>query len=85
MVKIEGLQSRGVIKYNKSINLIREGMEVFMEVYGVKLGKAKCGLDLGYGSERAEYVDQDYILHKLGRPHRCVNVMYTLYPKDADV
>ncbi len=54
-----------------------------MESYKVTLGKAKCGLDLGDGSERAEYVDQDYILHKLGRPHRCVNIMYTLYPKDA--
>ena len=54
-----------------------------MEVFEVKLGKAKCGLDLGDGSERAEYVNQDYILHKLGRPHRCVNIMYTLYPKDA--
>ncbi|MBQ4264190.1 MAG: hypothetical protein IJB85_01595 [Clostridia bacterium] len=46
------------------------------------MGQAKCGLDLGDGSERAEYVCQDYILHKLGRPHRCVNIMYTLYPKD---
>jgi len=53
------------------------------KIYGVHLGKAKCGLDLGDGSERAEYVNQDYILHKLGRPHRCVNIMYTLYPKDA--
>lgn len=48
----------------------------------VHMGKAKCGLDLGDGSERAEYVCQDYILNKLGRPHRCVNIMYTLYPKD---
>lgn len=46
------------------------------------LGKAACGLDLGDGSERAEYVNQDYILWKLGRPHRCVNIMYTLYPHD---
>ena len=53
------------------------------KVYQVHMGKAKCGLDLGDGSERAEYVNQDYILHKLGRPHRCVNIMYTLYPKDA--
>jgi len=51
-------------------------------MYQVHLGKAKCGLDLGDGSERAEYVNQDYILHKLGRPHRCVNIMYTYYPKD---
>lgn len=53
------------------------------KLYQVHMGKAKCGLDLGDGSERAEYVNQDYILHKLGRPHRCVNIMYTLYPKDA--
>ena len=33
------------------------------------LGAAQCALDLGDGSERAEYVNQDYILHKLGRPH----------------
>lgn len=50
--------------------------------YKVHLGKAKCGLDLGDGSERAEYVCQDYILNKLGRPHRYVNIMYTFYPKD---
>lgn len=48
----------------------------------IYMGEAKCGLDLGDGSERAEYVCQDYILNKLGRPHRCVNIMYTLYPKD---
>lgn len=53
------------------------------KVYRVHLGGAKCGLDLGDGSERAEYVNQDYILQKLGRPHRCVNIMYTYYPKDA--
>ncbi len=53
------------------------------KVYRVHLGPAKCGLDLGDGSERAEYVNQDYILQKLGRPHRCVNIMYTFYPKDA--
>lgn len=49
----------------------------------IHMGPAKCGLDLGDGSERAEYVCQDYILSKLGRPHRCVNIMYTYYPKDA--
>ena len=54
-----------------------------MSNYGkIHMGEAKCGLDLGDGSERAEYVCQDYILNKLGRPHRCVNIMYTLYPKD---
>ncbi|MBD5534201.1 MAG: hypothetical protein HDQ99_00725 [Lachnospiraceae bacterium] len=50
----------------------------------VHMGEAKCALDLGDGSERAEYVCQDYILHKLGRPHRCVNIMYTYYPKDKE-
>lgn len=43
---------------------------------------APCGLDLGDGSERAEYVNQDYILHTLGRPHRNINIMYTYYPND---
>jgi len=46
------------------------------------LGPAKCALDLGDGSERGEYVDQDYILHVLGRPHRAVNLMYCYYPLD---
>lgn len=45
---------------------------------------AKCGLDLGDGSERAEYVNQDYILNTLGRPHRNINIMYTYYPKDKE-
>ena len=29
----------------------------------VLLKPAICGIDLGDGSERAEYVNQDYILH----------------------
>ena len=48
------------------------------------MGPAKCALDLGDGSERAAYVNQDYILHRLGRPHRAVNIMYTYYPHDAE-
>lgn len=48
------------------------------------MGPARCALDIGDGSERAEYVNQDYILHKLGRPHRAVNIMYTYYPHDAE-
>ena len=48
------------------------------------MGPAACALDLGDGSERAEYVGQDYILHKLGRPHRAVNIMYTYYPHDKE-
>lgn len=31
----------------------------------ITLNPARCGLDLGDGSERAEYVNQDYILNVL--------------------
>jgi len=50
--------------------------------FRVRLGPAPCALDLGDGSERGEYVDQDYILRLLGRPHRCINLMYCYYPYD---
>jgi len=49
----------------------------------VHMGKASCGLDIGDGSERGEYVGQDYMINVLGRPHRMVNIMYTYYPKDV--
>ncbi len=52
------------------------------KIYELKLGAAKCAVDLGDGSERGEYVNQDYILHRLGRPHRAVNLMYCYYPLD---
>lgn len=52
------------------------------KAYTVHMGPARCALDLGDGSERAEYVCQDYILNTLGRPHRSINIMYTYYPKD---
>lgn len=48
----------------------------------VKLTPAACAVDLGDGSERGPYVDQDYILNRLGRPHRGVNLMYCYYPLD---
>lgn len=51
-------------------------------LYKVTMGKAKCAVDLGDGSERGEYVDQDYILRKLGRPHRSISLMYCYYPLD---
>jgi len=55
------------------------------ELKALKLhqGPAKCALDLGDGSERGEYVNQDYILRKLGRPHRAITLMYCYYPLDA--
>ena len=48
----------------------------------VTLTPASCALDLGDGSERGLYVDQDYILQKLGRPHRGISLMYCYYPND---
>ena len=56
--------------------------EAIDKVKKVSLHPAKFGLDLGDGSERGEYVNQDYILHKLGRPHRYISLMYTYYPND---
>ena len=48
----------------------------------VHMGAADCAVDIGDGSERGEYVNQDYMLHKLGRPHRGVSLMYCYYPLD---
>lgn len=48
----------------------------------ISMSPSDCGLDLGDGSERAEYVNQDYILQTLGKPHRYIGIMYTYYPKD---
>lgn len=46
------------------------------------MGRAKCAADLGDGSERGEYVSQDYILSRLGRPLRSISLMYCYYPLD---
>ncbi len=54
------------------------------KIKAIHMGPAKCAVDLGDGSERGEYVNQDYILHKLGRPHRAVNLMYCYYPLDKE-
>lgn len=54
------------------------------EITKIYMGKAKCAVDLGDGSERGEYVNQDYILHKLGRPHRAISLMYCYYPLDKE-
>ena len=52
------------------------------KLYALHMGKANCAVDLGDGSERGEYVNQDYILHTLGRPHRSISLMYCYYPLD---
>lgn len=53
-----------------------------MDIKKILLGPASCSLDIGDGSERGEYVSQEYILNKLGRPHRAVSLMYCYYPLD---
>lgn len=53
-----------------------------LTAFSLQMGPAKCSVDLGVGSERGSYVNQDYILHKLGRPHRAINLMYCYYPLD---
>lgn len=52
------------------------------KAFPLHMGKAKCAVDLGDGSERGEYVNQDYILQTLGRPHRSISLMYCYYPLD---
>lgn len=54
------------------------------KIYNIHMGAAKCAVDLGDGSERGEYVNQDYILHALGRPHRSISLMYCYYPLDKE-
>lgn len=54
------------------------------KIFKLHIGPAECALDLGDGSERGEYVSQDYILNKLGRPHRGISLMYCYYPKDKE-
>jgi hypothetical protein len=57
-------------------------MDNELKAFSLQSGPAKCSVDLGVGSERGGYVNQDYILHKLGRPHRAINLMYCYYPLD---
>ena len=49
----------------------------------IQMLPAKCAVDLSDGSERGPYVNQDYIIRKLGRPHRAVNIMYCYYPHEV--
>ena len=53
-----------------------------MEVNKVFLKNADCALDLGDGSERGFYVNQDYIMHKIKKIHRGISLMYSYYPND---
>lgn len=55
-----------------------------LTAYTLHMGPAKCAVDIGDGSERGEYVNQDYILNALGRPHRGVSLMTSYYPLDKE-
>ena len=50
----------------------------------ILLQSADCALDMGDGSERALYVNQDYILQKLKKVHRGISLMYSYYPNDKE-
>ena len=50
----------------------------------VLLSPATCALDMGDGSERGLYVNQDYILQKLKKFHRGISLMYSYYPNDKE-
>lgn len=64
------------------INTAERNYIYMYDAYRIHMGPAKCALDLGDGSERGEYVNQDYILSRLGRPHRSISLMYCYYPLD---
>lgn len=70
----------------RKIKIDTEGFDrdAILSARKIRLTPAACALDLGDGSERGEYVNQDYILNKLGRPHRAISLMYTYYPKDKE-
>jgi len=70
--------------HNLSVDFSRFNRDDILAVRKVKLSPAGCPVDLGDGSERGEYVDQDYILQKLGRPMRRIALMYTYYPRDPE-
>ena len=53
-----------------------------VRVYKVHAGAARIAADLCDGSERGEYVGQDYILHTLGQKPRAINLMYCYYPNE---
>ena len=57
-------------------------MKKELKAYALNMGPAKCAVDLSDGSERGDYVGQDYILNVLGRPMRAVNLMTSYYPLD---
>ena len=49
------------------------------KIYGVHLGAAKYAVDIGDGSERGEYVNQDYILQNI---HNLLLLKYCNFQRD---
>lgn len=46
----------------------------------VRLARPPCTLGITDGSERGDYVPQQHLLAKIGRPHHLVNLMFQYYP-----
>jgi hypothetical protein len=67
---------------DKDYHIRQEETMSDLKAKSLRMGPAQCAVDLGDGSERGEYVNQDYILQKLGRPHRAISLMYCYYPND---
>ena len=89
LVRYTRVGERVYVFVNDMSSVTRSYMESFVNdiyenVRKVSLTPAKCALDLSDGSERADYVNQDYILNGLGRPHRNINIMFTYYPLDKE-
>ena len=63
-----------IIKYK--LKICFQGDIIMENIKKIHMGKAKCSVDLGDGSERGEYVSQDYILSRIGRPMRSISLMY---------
>ncbi|MCK9555259.1 hypothetical protein M0R36_05535 [bacterium] len=55
-----------------------------MDIKYVLLKAPGCAADLSDGSERGEYVPQNYIFNTLGRPSRAINLMYEYHPNDKN-
>ncbi len=69
--------------YNKMIfQKILQTRNFMYKFNRVHIRPADCALDMGDGSERGLYVNQDYILQKMRRIHRGISLMYTYYPTD---
>lgn len=71
-----------IIKYK--LKICFQGDIIMENIKKIHMGKAKCSVDLGDGSERGEYVSQDYILSRIGRPMRSISLMYCYYPFDKE-